>query len=190
MNRALYPIGFLLLVGTIVGAGWALQSGTPHNTVENGKSDLSNVVACVGYIDVKSGVTQLYPKQYGEVETIAETKVKEKDGTESYHKFKKGDVILQLKSAMAEYTVKKAKAAVKAAENELAKARKLEDDKKIKLQIQEAAIRAYKFEKARLEADFEVKKKTAEMADTPLGKLQLKQIQEALNEAGEKIKIE
>ena len=190
MNRALYPLGFLLLVGTLVGATWALQSGSHPAGKGNGEREATPVVACPGYVDVRSGVSQLYPKQYGEVESIAETKIKENDGTERDRAFKKGEVIVQLKSAMAEYTVKKAKAALRAAESELTKAKLLHDDKKVKLKMQQAAIDAYKHEKARLTAEFEVKKELAKQADTPLNKLQLKQIEEALAEAGEKIKIE
>jgi len=190
MNRALYPLGFLLLVGTLVGATWALQSGSHPAGKGNGEREATPVVACPGYVDVRSGVSQLYPKQYGEVESIAETKIKENDGTERDRAFKKGEVIVQLKGAMAEYTVKKAKAALRAAESELTKAKLLHADKKVKLKMQQAAIDAYKHEKARLTAEFEVKKELAKQADTPLNKLQLKQIEEALAEAGEKIKIE
>jgi len=190
MNRVLYPLGFLLLVGTLVGAGWALQSGSHQAGKNNGERDTTPVVACPGYVDVKSGVSQLYPKQYGEVESIAETKIKENDGTEKDRLFKKGEVIVQLKSAMAEYTHKKAKAALIASEADLTKAKTLVAKHKIDVKNQQAVISGSKHEKAGLEADFEIKKKTAESADTPLNKLQLKRIEEALAATGEKIKIE
>src|SRR5207249_1445078 len=46
------------------------------------------------------------------------------------------------------------------------------------------------YEKGRLEAEFEVKKEQLKLAGSELNKRQLKQIEEALAEAGEKVKIE
>jgi multidrug resistance efflux pump len=190
MNRALYPIGFLLLVGTIVGAGWVLNNGASKSDSGKDKEPEISVVAAVGYIDVRNGVTQLYPKQFGEVEWIEETKVKEKDGTERDRVFKKGEPILKLKSGMAEYTHKKAQAALRAAQAELTKAKKLPEKHKIDLKNQEAAVEAFKFEKKRLQSELEAKEELLKGLNSEFNKRQRDQVKAALDEAGEKIKIE
>src|SRR5438552_1001311 len=99
MNRMLWPLGLLLLVGTLIGAGWALNHTTPQagaNGKEMVNPDAPPVVVCFGQVDVEKGVADLYPRQFGEVAEVAETV--SKDGKDRL--FKKGEVLLQLKSQL------------------------------------------------------------------------------------------
>src|SRR5258708_3405720 len=56
MNRMLWPLGILLLVGSVVGAGWALNHTTPQAGAD-GKDEVKNappaVVVCLGLVDVE-----------------------------------------------------------------------------------------------------------------------------------------
>ncbi len=191
MNRVLWPLGILLLVGMVVGAGWALNhTAPPAGAVGNDGDKSPAEVFCLGMIDVEDGIAELYPKQPGVVAEIAETRVKEKDGTERERLFKKGEVILRLKSEMAEWTRDKAKAAVRAAEAELDKAKKLPAEHKLKLGQQQAVISASKHEKAKLEADLDNKKRMYKENIGNINKDVLKAMEEAVATADARIRAE
>src|ERR1700680_4342877 len=103
MNRILWPLGLLLLVASIVGAGWVLNHQTPHPAApdrEDASSEAAPVVVCLGMVDVESGVAELYPRQFGEVAEIADVQSRDRV-------FKKGEMLVRLKSQMAEYLVGK-----------------------------------------------------------------------------------
>jgi HlyD family secretion protein len=191
MNRILWPLGILVLVASVVGAGWVLQYGTPHpGNDDNDRNDPLPVVSCLAIADVEDGVADLYPKQPGQVAEIANTRFTDKDGIEHERPFKKGDVLLRLHSEMAELQLGQAKTALEAAQAELAKANTLGADRKVKLDIQTAAIEAAKFEKKRLEEDLEVKKKAVKDKIGEQPETMLRMMQAAVDEAKEKIKIE
>jgi HlyD family secretion protein len=156
MNRMLWPLGILLLVGSLVGASWALKHTTPSAAEETeAVKSAEPLVVCYGLVDVEAGVADLYPKQLGEVAFIAERQAT--DGADRV--FKKGDVLLRIKSQMAGHLVGKAKAALAASEAELEKAKLLVPDQEIKLELQAEVIRGYGHEKAKLEADLDNKKR-------------------------------
>jgi HlyD family secretion protein len=188
MNRMLWPLGVLLLVGSIVGAGWALNHTTPTAAVstDDVKSPEPPLVVCFGLVDVEKGVADLYPRQFGEVVEIAETQGK--DGKDRV--FKKGELLLRLKSQMAEFQLGKAKASVAAAEAELEKAKTLIADLKIKLALQAEVIRGYGHEKAKLEADLEHKKRLIKDNIGDVSKDVVKAMQEAVAGVESRVKGE
>jgi multidrug resistance efflux pump len=189
MNRMLWPLGILILIGSLVGAGWALNHTTPQPGADS-KDDVKNappsVVVCLGLVDVEKGVAELYPKQFGEVVEIADTQTP--DGKERV--FKKGDMLLRIKSQMAEHLLGKARAAVRAAEADLDKAKTLEPDQKIKLATQQEVIRTYGHEKAKVEAELENKKRLAKENIGDISKDLLKAMQEAVSALESRVKVE
>jgi HlyD family secretion protein len=188
MNRMLWPVGILLLVGSLVGAGWVLNHTTPNAAL--GTDDVTSqeaaLVVCFGLIDVEKGVAELYPKQFGEVAYIAETQVK--DGADRV--FKKGEVLLRIKSQMAEHLLGKAKAALAAAEADLEKAKQLVPDQQIKLKLQAEVIRGYGHEKAKVEADLEHKKRLLKENIGDPSKEILKAMQESVAALASRVKAE
>ena len=86
MNRLMWPLGILLLVGSLVGAGWVLNHTAPDPSTEGKSNDHSHEplseVFCLGMVDVEKGVTDLYPKQPGEVAEIADAQTTDKAGLE------------------------------------------------------------------------------------------------------------
>jgi multidrug resistance efflux pump len=188
MNRMLWPLGILLLVGSLVGASWALKHTTPSaaEETEGVKSTEPPLVVCFGLVDVEAGVADLYPKQLGEVAFIAERQAT--DGADRV--FKKGDVLLRIKSEMAEHLVGKAKAALEASEADLEKAKLLVPDQTIKLELQAEVIRGYGHEKAKLEADLENKKRLLKENIGDPSKYIVKAMQESVAALESRVKAE
>jgi multidrug resistance efflux pump len=183
----MWPLGILLLVGTLVGGGWVLN-GTTSPGADNNKADREDPreIFCMGFVDVEKGVARLYPKQAEMVAEVAETTTKH--GKERV--FKKGEVLLRLKSQMAEFQLDRAKAAMHAAVNDLAKAKLLVPKHKIDVAKQDWVIKAYEHEKNKLESELKVKKKTYEDNVGELGKQTLKAMEEAVAAIDARIKIE
>jgi multidrug resistance efflux pump len=189
MNRILWPLGIMLLIGSVLGAGWMWQ----HNAVDqanNGNLDSIREIDCLAIVDVEDGVSDLYPSQMGKVVEVASARIKDKDGVEKERVFKKGDLLLRLESDVAELQLGKAKAALAAAQAELTKANKLEAERKVKLEIQTNAIAAAKYEKTRLDEDLEAKKKALKekIGETPQSTLRM--MQAAVDAAKAKVAIE
>ncbi len=189
MNRIVWVLGIVLLVGTILGAGWIWQHNGPGEA-ETGTHVPMKEVDCLAIVDVEHGVANLYPRQMGQVVWTAATREQDKNGVEHERLFKKGDVLLRLKSDMAELQLKKAKAALMEARAALAAAQLLPDKRKYEMQSQSAAIAAAKQEKARVEADLAIKKSNLKQGIGEVPKTTLQMMQAAVDEAGEKIKIE
>ncbi len=159
MNRILWPLGILLLVGTLVGAGWALNHATPHPADDDrAKHAPLPEVFCLGWVDVPDGVADLSPRQPGEVAEIAATRVNDKEG-ERERIFKKGEILLRLRSETAQNQLGKAKVALAAAEADLEKAEQLAPELKEKMTMQQAVIDAAREKKVRLDSDLEGKRK-------------------------------
>ena len=191
MNRLTWPLGIILLVGSLVGAGWALNHTTPHaGDVSKDNHEPLREVFCLGNIDVEDGVADLLAKQAGQVVEIAAPRVTDKDGTERERIFKKGEILLRLKSEMAEFQVGKAKAALAAAQAELAKAHQLAPKHKIEIKMQQDAIRAYGQEKVKLEADLDAKQQMYKENFGLLSQHILKAMKAAVAEAEAKIDVE
>src|SRR5438270_6905262 len=111
MNRILWPLGILLLVGSVLGAGWIWQ----HNgggDAENASDEPLNEIDSLAIADVPDGVADLYPRQMGQVVWLAETSDKDKNGVVQQRKFRKGEALLRLDSKMAELQLGKAKVAL------------------------------------------------------------------------------
>ncbi len=189
MNRIAWGLGILLLVGTLLGAGWVWQHNGPGEA-DTGNHEPLREIDCLAMVDVEDGVADLYPRQMGEVVWVAPTRVKDKNGAEVERVFKKGEPLLRLDSKVAEFQLGKAKAALAAAQAELTKARKLDAERKIKIDIQNAVIAAGRHEKKKLEADLEIKKRNLKEAIGSEPKKTLEMMQAAVDEASEKIKVE
>src|SRR2546427_10139030 len=102
MNRVMWPVGILLLVGSLLGAAWALNQTTPHASATDGQAAAEDEVCCLAMFDLEKGIIHLYPKQPGEVAELAETKARQKNGTQQERTFEKGEGSLRLKSQRAE----------------------------------------------------------------------------------------
>src|SRR4051812_29544080 len=102
MNRVLWPLGILVLVASLVGAGWALQQSNPHpNDEGRAKDEPLKEVYCLGFVDVEKGVADLFPKQAGQIVWLADSHGQNEDGTESVKTFKKGELLLRLEDEIA-----------------------------------------------------------------------------------------
>ena len=188
MNRIVWVLGVLLLVGSVLGAGWIWQ----HN---GGDADVASheplkEIDALGIADVEDGVADLYPRQVGQVVELATTRTKDTSGVEKERIFKKGEMVLRLDSTMAKLQLDKAKVALTEAEADLAKAKLLDAERKIKIDIQTAAVAAAKFEKARLEEDLERKKQNIKEGIGDISKTTLKMMQAAVDEANAKVTVE
>src|SRR4051794_8340452 len=158
MNRIVWGLGILLLVGSVLGAGWIWQ----HNgagDADKGSHEPLREIDSLGVADVEDGVADLYPRQMGQVVELAATRTKDEKGVEQDRVFKKGEVLLRLDNKMPELQLGKAKAALAAAQADMTNAGKLVAERTIKVKIQSAAIEAARKEKSRLEYDLDVKKK-------------------------------
>jgi multidrug resistance efflux pump len=190
MNRIMWPLGILLLVGSVVGAGWAFNQ-TPHPVDgDRKKHEPLPEVFCLGFVDAPDGVAELYPTQPGQVVEIAPAVARDKHGIERERVFKKGEVLLRLNSDVALNQLAKAKLALAAAEKQLTEAEKLAPKRNENIAILEAVIEAARHEKAKLEAGLEGKKKSYEENVGPAGKNILKAMEEAVAEADAKIRVE
>src|SRR5256885_8134322 len=113
MNRFLWMIMLLLLIGTVVGASWALNNGGgPFGKGDAKKKPAEEtpppMVVALGLVDGERPVAKPLPLVQGRVvEVIAE-------GTE----VKKGTPLLKLDSGMYEAAAKEAKAALEDAQEQ------------------------------------------------------------------------
>jgi multidrug resistance efflux pump len=189
MNRILWPLGIALVVVTVLGAGWMLHQAGPQG---DGKlNEPLKEVYCLGLVDVEKGVAELYPEQPGLVVEIAETQIKDNDGKERERVFKKGEVLLRVKSELPQQQLEKAKAALAAAQADLDKANKLGEKRRLEMAAQSAAIRGANAEKARLDADLLQKRQQyKEATEGSLNALTLKAMEQAVKEAEAKIEAE
>lgn len=155
-HRLFWFVGILLLIGTAVGAGYALNnsvapnngSSAPRQPQVPDKTTPPGAV-CIGLVDIEPGVTQLYPVQPGRVTWIIE-----EDKT-----VKKGDVLLKLDDRLARFRVTEAKADVSAARETARQAESLPEQYKQKIAQQTAAVEGAKFQKAIAEEEKKLKEK-------------------------------
>jgi multidrug resistance efflux pump len=143
--RFVWLLGFLLLLGTMVGAGWVLNQSA-SGTGPGAKTEPSMLgVMGLGYVDVEDGITLLHPPKPGRVEQVF---VKEGD------EVREGDLLLSLDNRAAKLVLVQAEADLAAAKQKLADAeRQLEKDKQHEIDIQTAKLEAArsKLEEARSE---------------------------------------
>lgn len=134
----LVVLGLCTLAASAIGAHWlfgSMPAGAPpvatgRNTLPPG---VSSGAVCFGYVDLEHGTTSLYPLQPGRV---AEVLVHENDRVEA------GTPLLALEDGAARSRVDEARAAVAAAQQQLAHARKQPQRHQVRLAMQQAAIEA------------------------------------------------
>lgn len=150
-QRTPWIAGCLLLLGTLVGAGWFWHhnpAGGDTSLAE--KSNISAppaVTVCIGQVDSDVGVVKLHPLVQGRVlDVVAE-------GTE----VKKGDVLLKLDSRLAEYKLREAQADLAAAKELQAQAKNLPEQHRRKLEQQLAAVDGVKHQRESTYREFKVK---------------------------------
>jgi multidrug resistance efflux pump len=154
-RRILWLLGLCLLVGTAAGAGWMLNH--PESGGDNGTSPPaagapgpSGIVA-IGYVDVQPKVADLYPLQPGRITWVV---------AEGTH-VAKGAVLLKQDDRLAKVELKRAEAALKNANQQLAQAKLLPRQHPEKLKQLQAAVAAAKADKATAEQVAEVKHRGA-----------------------------
>lgn len=137
--------GLALLIGTFVGAGYGLHTPGSTSAKADAPASASPVRAvCFGHVDVKEGVTPLYPTQPGRVVAIH---VQEND------QVTKNRPLFAVDDRHARDLCKQADADVTAAELQLEQARSLIKQHRLAILAQESLV------KARLaEAEVEQKK--------------------------------
>jgi biotin carboxyl carrier protein len=186
MKGALWILGFALLAGMFVGV--KLLFPTSNANQVNPRTGEGNEpperIVCWGNFDVEEGVALLYPRQFGKVVFIHEESTKSKES--GYAKVKEGDLLLQVENSLVKLAVEKAKAQVRAAEQQLAEAKKLPELYKLQKESQQSAIKAAQLEYDKFNADIEAKiaaygagnepvvKKLREFADFGLKGLMIK----------------
>ena len=178
-SRSMWIIGILLLIITAVGAVWALNSGD-GNYANPGKDQPANPsgIVALGLVDVEPGIAKLYPLQPGRVLFVAP------EG-----KFvKKGDIILSVDKALAEFNLQQASAALEGARLLLTEAKKNPEKHKIDLEMQKSAIAIATSKMKAAEYDLAKKKKLFE--DHVISKEDLGIFQEAFNGLEKLVEVE
>ena len=175
-------VGILLLGGMFVGAQWMGSAAGPKEHKKgdtDAAADTPPMIVSWGFFDVQPGVAALYPKQFGDVVKLVSenTKVKE------------GEVLLQVQDKMAESKVDEAKAAVKAAEQQVAEAKQLPEFNKLQKEQQVAMIKSIDFEVDKLQKERKTKEDSVEKS-SPLYKTIQELYNSGIAQLGEKKKAE
>jgi multidrug resistance efflux pump len=150
--RLVWLLGFVLLLGTALGAGWFFNQSA-SGTTSGGEPPILGVVG-LGYVDVIDGVTPLHPLQPGRVKQVL---VKEGDPV------KQGDLLLTMDSELQQLKLREAQADLEAAKAEAASVEsQLAKNHAHELAAQQKKIEAAQFElesaKKELEAFEDLKK--------------------------------
>ncbi len=136
-SRLVWLLGLVLLAGTVVGAGWALNTShagaRPGKDQEPASPNNFGPATFIGFGDVENGVTAISPVQPGKVVEVLAKESKE---------FKAGEVLFRMDSAPARAILEEAEADLKLAEEQLAQAQKLpKQEWEDKIKQQKIAIR-------------------------------------------------
>ena len=129
----MWPTGLILPVATVLGLGWYRPSGQDRPGDSKYATQQNDSVACFGYADVEYGIISLHPTQPGRVATIL---VRENEEVAA------GTSLLRLDDRMARFQLDEANAAYETAQIQLAQARRMPDQHRVKMAQQQAAIRA------------------------------------------------
>jgi len=152
--RLYWIAGLVLLIGTVVSAGFVFNSGVRGSgdsaTAVPAAPSLAHDVMSLGYVDNRDGVSGLYPVQPGRVKEL-----RKEDFVA-----KKGDWLLRLDNRFAKYRLEEAKADRDAAVAQLRQAKVLPEQHQRKLEQQQAAVAAARHHKLAKEEAL----KTAEKA--------------------------
>jgi multidrug resistance efflux pump len=138
--RYFWLLGILLLVGTAIGAGWVLNNAPAQDkSARDRDKDRdrgqpgADMIICLGRVDVEGGLTPLHPLQGGRVTHLW---VREGDPVSE------GEMLLSVDDRLARAQLKKAKADLKAAEDEKRKVERLRDTHKDDIKLQEDVVEA------------------------------------------------
>ena len=136
MNRTLWIVGVLLLIGTFIGAGMVYQHAPVSANGGRGNADVGppKEVYSLGFFEVEKGVALLYPSQFGRVVDVKAEDAKVK--------VKQGDVLLQIDDAIPALKVREAAQDIKAGEVQLEEAKQLTRLYQLQKDQQVSAIKA------------------------------------------------
>jgi multidrug resistance efflux pump len=132
-------LGITMLFASVVGTVWVLHShagdhaSKNNETVKATSAPEAGSVVCFGHVDVEPGVTALYPVRPGRISDVL---VHEDDSV------KAGTVLFRLDDRPAKFLLRQAREDLKAADLQLAEARKLPQQHTLKLAQQQQAIAA------------------------------------------------
>jgi multidrug resistance efflux pump len=111
--RFVWILGFVLLLGSAIGAGWFFnQPATGKGPVSGEPLDSP----CIGYVDVQGGVVAMHPLQPGRVALVL---VKEGD------EVRQGDLLISMENDVQRLRLREALVDLDAASKELAQAQNL-----------------------------------------------------------------
>ena len=133
----LWLLGITVLMCSLAGTGLILRTragdAAPKSSESPGASTepVGASVVCFGHVDVEPGVTALYPVRPGRV---TEVLVHEDDSV------KAGTVLFRIDDRPAKFLVRQAQEDLKAAELQLADARKLPEQHELKVAQQQQAV--------------------------------------------------
>jgi multidrug resistance efflux pump len=135
--RFFWLLGFVLLLGTALGAGWVLNQPATGTAPGAASDPGPGGVVGLGRVDVEEGITFLHPAQPGRVHKVW---VKEGDTV------REGDLLLSMDNRQAKYQLRQAEADLAAARLTLADAEnKLDKKWKHEIAEQEARLEGTKF---------------------------------------------
>jgi multidrug resistance efflux pump len=186
MNRFLWLVMLLLLIGTAVGAGWAFQNGAgpfgkgAHPAKGADEAPAPPMVVALGFVDGEPTVAKPAPLVQGRVVYVIA------EGTE----VKQSDVLLKVESGLQEATVNEAKAALADVQEKLNQAQDLPEQHRLKQEQQEKAIAAADAEKKATERDKDAKLDQAKKSGVEVNKLLLDAMDERLKLFDFKVAVE
>jgi multidrug resistance efflux pump len=139
--RYAWILGVVVLLASAIGAGVMLNPSRAGNASTDRETESAGEpVTAIGHVDSPTGVTSLYPVQPGEVVEVPAVE------NQTYHK---GDVLLVLDDTLALAKRDEAKADLEAAEEALRQAEKLPEQYEIQKDEQRLAIKAAEDDLAR-----------------------------------------
>jgi multidrug resistance efflux pump len=167
--RWIWVAGFVLLIGTIVGASYVYSNSHGSAQQSTGESSQTEHTAMsLGYIDSEHGITNLYPTQHGTILQIR---------PEGFHA-KKGEWLIKMDNRLAKLRLQEA-------ESMLEKARKLPEQFRLNIEEQTEKINALKHQKKANEYDLAIAERGAKEASKDIGEGAAKTIQDRLSKARE-----
>ncbi len=171
-----------MLIATLVGAKLVLDQSASAQAIRQEKIDAGKPqdrIVCWGNFDIEQGIAGLYPRQFGEVVSVAAENTQ----------VKAGEPLLQVDDRMARWKVDEAKDDVQNSQQLVADAKLLPQLYELQAEGQSAAVRVVDLEIAKTQLDRQLKESTSEI--TPAQKKTLADYYDsALKLLGEKKKAE
>jgi|SRR5579884_769527 len=148
-SRMVFWLGAASGVAIVTVGCWLCREATGSAAAKEPLVSSYRGVVCVGYVDVESGLTSLYPLQSGRVVSVP---VAESDHVGA------GAVLLRMDDTQAKLRLREAEAALVSARIQLAEARKLPEQHKTRLAQQQCAVEAAQRRAAAARLQFERQK--------------------------------